>query len=678
LLTGLTAKSQGNLLEIKGEPLSAVLHPPYRHELLNRLFSISTLTSVKLNWRRGIMKLQFSQAAPSEGMEALAAAMHMDDPSWIPLANEHLLFTLSEHSSVEINRCESGITFWRVHEIEPNRFLLSHPLLSHSRVKERIMERLSSEAEVISQINLRGCRLEILCKPYSFDNVFFLEVLEPAIADMTSLLHSRTKFPQTRSVMLGANLALAPLSDFLFPSLGIFNATFVLLLNLPHIKPALRRLREGKTSLELLYICVAVLTLGTFRFFGAALMYTLLELWPHLSRRLRKKMEREFLTRYRRRPRRIWLDQNGILSETRIWKIRSGQIILLSEGEIVPLDGEIVSGTAEINETWITGHSEHALKKRGDKIYASSEVVSGEIRLRIDTKEPAANQLLRFFERILREPSPPIRAIRFANSMVFPALIASAAALSRGGLAMAKASLRPDYFCGPMMTEDLGSLAIVLQAATCGILVSDPKAIEKIAQADWWLFDDSIDWHAHDSEPFQESSSPAVAYFSSVRTAKARTNAEKLGFKKYFDVSNTIAKKGWIAQKQALGHTIVYFGDCLRENETAKQADYAVSVWDEKNSPIPQQPVVFLAPDLSKCATLSNFAKKYNTWYQSALTISSLPNFGATGAAIYLNTEVLTSVGLTAFGSFMNYRRCVRILKNLATAQFNSVTKVIA
>jgi hypothetical protein len=99
-------------------------------------------------------------------------------------------------------------------------------------------------------------------------------------------------------------------------------------------------------------------------------------------------------------------------------------------------------------------------KKPGDKLYASSQVVQGEVNFRIESGpgDTVADRLAAYCKQAFDQPRKYPKAEHFAESIVPPALVIGAAALGRGGLSMANASIRPDYLTGPAIAEELGAL----------------------------------------------------------------------------------------------------------------------------------------------------------------------------------------------------------------------------
>jgi hypothetical protein len=57
-----------------------------------------------------------------------------------------------------------------------------------------------------------------------------------------------------------------------------------------------------------------------------------------------------------------------------------------------------------------------------------------------------------------------------------------------------KAVVRPDYYTGTAMAEELSQLLTIIQAAEAGFYMADQSALDRLAESDYWIFDDSVPW----------------------------------------------------------------------------------------------------------------------------------------------------------------------------------------
>ena len=213
---------RGSILELRSELLASAARAATRRELLDRLFSISALHGARVDSRRGSALLDFkpNQPTAAESLEALTAAMRLRQPERLTFPNEHFLFAVAFEGIFEVRRAGRKLTFWRIDELGPERFVAAHRFLRSDAIREQILDILSCLAGVTHCFARGVGGLEISCQPHRVNHAILLDVLEPALADAVSLAGRAKSLPGLRSTAVAANLALAPIADFVFPSLG--------------------------------------------------------------------------------------------------------------------------------------------------------------------------------------------------------------------------------------------------------------------------------------------------------------------------------------------------------------------------------------------------------------------------------------------------------------------------
>ncbi len=75
---------------------------------------------------------------------------------------------------------------------------------------------------------------------------------------------------------------------------------------------------------------------------------------------------------------------DGSIESVAIDELQTGDVVLVRSGARVPADGEIVDGSAELNESMITGESKPVAKEIGDRVVAGTVSTDSAIRVRID------------------------------------------------------------------------------------------------------------------------------------------------------------------------------------------------------------------------------------------------------------------------------------------------------
>jgi hypothetical protein len=663
------------VLVLGGEAIAAAARAPTRRQLINRFFSIPSLNSLRLNWRKGEARLEFDGRSPSTAnlLATLATAMGGRPPVALPLLHEEVILRNKGFSSFEIHRFGSGLTLWRVEMPSSRVYRLTHPLLRSEFVRKEVLDELSTLPDVVHQslsvLLSVGDSLLVFVRPHRLDPSVFQEVLDPVLTRCLSAgaAHHR---PRLSGLMVNANLGLAPLADFLFPPLGIVNLALTSLISLKYIPRALLSLRKGKFTVELLYLASTVFTGLTFEFLPAAVMYWFMRFWPRRSGQLYELHHSKFLARYRRRPRRVWVERDGASVETRVEELLPSSVITLTAGDIVPGDGIIVSGAARISEQLLNGRSGDVSKLEGNSIYAASRIVDGAVRIKINSlgANTAAGRIALWHREALRRQDSEHRAAEIADRTTLPILLVGAVALAQGGLSMAKATIRPDYLTGPTITEKMSGLATVIRAANQGIVIAGNVYLQKLLRCDSIVFDDTVPWRTPETGPksfdrmLRNQGLAEVVFFAGGSEKSAVALAASLGFHSFQANSSGAAKRSYMEQRQKLGHSVIYVGDCATEREVAGQADVAISVLELPYDRPNKSPIALLSPDLQKILQLRVIAADAIEEFKLGFGLSLAPNLTAVLASLFLASPTSLAVLLTNLGMLANYIRSGAIL----------------
>jgi hypothetical protein len=669
------------ILILGGESVAAAAQAPTRRQLINRLFSIPSLKSLRLNRRKGEVRLEFSTRwhSTADLLALLASAMWGRPPAALPLLHEEVILRNKGSSFFEIHRLGSGLTLWRVEMPSTRVYRLTHPLLRSDFVRKEVLNELSTLPDVVHQsfsvLLSGGDSLLVFVRPHRIDPTLFQDVLDPVLTRCLSGggIHHR---PTSSGVMVNTNLALAPLADFLFPPLGMVNLVLTSLISLKYIPRALLSLRQGKFTVELLYLASTVLTGLTFEFLPAAVMYWFMRFWPRRSGQLYELHHSKFLARYRRQPRRVWVERDGVSLETRVEELSPSSVVTLTAGDIVPGDGIVVSGAAQIDQRLLTGTLGDVYKVEGNPVYAASRLVDGTVRIKIDSlgAETAAGRIALWHREALRRQESEHHAADLADRTSLPILLLGAAALAQGGLSMAKTTIRPDYLTGPAISEKMSGLATVIRAANEGIVIGGNLSLGKLLKCDSIVFDDSIAWQTPEAGQktftrmaLNQGLAEVVLFTAGSKQAAAKL-ASRLGFHLFRANSSAASKRAYIEQRQKSGHSVLYVGDCATESEVAAQADVAISVLELPFKKANNSSMALLAPDLMKILQLRTIAADAINEFKLGFGLSLAPNLAAVFGALFLASPTSVAVLLTNLGMLADYIRSGALL-HLAEAE---------
>ncbi|HET7718327.1 MAG TPA: heavy metal translocating P-type ATPase, partial [Acidimicrobiales bacterium] len=183
-----------------------------------------------------------------------------------------------------------------------------------------------------------------------------------------------------------------------------------------------------------------------------------------------------------------------------VGELRPGDIVLVRPGGRVPADGEVVDGTAEVDESMVTGESRPVGKGTGDRVVAGTVATDSALRIRVD--KVGDDTALAGIQRLVAEAEASksraqALADRAAALLFYVAVLAGAVTfITWTALGNTDgAFLRTVTVLVIACPHALGlAIPLVVSLSTAisaraGILVKDRLALERMRTVDAVLFD---------------------------------------------------------------------------------------------------------------------------------------------------------------------------------------------
>ena len=124
---------------------------------------------------------------------------------------------------------------------------------------------------------------------------------------------------------------------------------------------------------------------------------------------------------------RIKTDENGRETEEIIAlnDIKKGDVILISKGEAASVDGEILFGNADFDESTITGESEAIKKGVGDEVISGTMIIDGYVKVRADKvgEESTLMKIVKMTKEAGTTKAPIARLADKVSAIFVPAII---------------------------------------------------------------------------------------------------------------------------------------------------------------------------------------------------------------------------------------------------------------
>jgi Cd2+/Zn2+-exporting ATPase/Cu+-exporting ATPase len=187
------------------------------------------------------------------------------------------------------------------------------------------------------------------------------------------------------------------------------------------------------------------------------------------------------------------IEELGLELEIPASQVAPGQVVIVRPGEKIPVDGEVLSGHATIDQAAITGESMPVEAAAGTKVFAASLARLGSLRIRTE-RSGADTTFGRVIKMVEEAEANRADVQRFADrfSAWYLPIVAGIAALtfifSRNPLSTA-AVLLVACSCSIALATPVAMLASIGASAKRGLLIKGGKYLETLARADVLLVD---------------------------------------------------------------------------------------------------------------------------------------------------------------------------------------------
>ncbi|MBI3668275.1 MAG: cation-translocating P-type ATPase [Acidobacteria bacterium] len=185
--------------------------------------------------------------------------------------------------------------------------------------------------------------------------------------------------------------------------------------------------------------------------------------------------------------------RNGQEEIVRATDVLPGDLVIVRPGRRIPVDGVVVAGQSEVNQAPITGESNPATKKVGDKVFAASVNQIGYLEIRAEQvgSDTTFGRILHLVEQAQASKAPVQRlADRFSAYFIPIVLLAAGFTwLTTGKVMNAVAVLVVACACAIAIATPMAVAAAVGAGARRGILIKGGAYLEALARVDTLLVD---------------------------------------------------------------------------------------------------------------------------------------------------------------------------------------------
>lgn len=204
-------------------------------------------------------------------------------------------------------------------------------------------------------------------------------------------------------------------------------------------------------------------------FESCATILTLITLGKYLEARSKGKTDESVKKLMNLAPKTAFVMRGEKELEVALSQVKVGDIVVSRSGESLAVDGEVIEGSAVVDESMLTGESVPIEKKVGDKVVGATLNKNGFIKYRSEKvgEDTALSRIIKFVEEAQGTKAPIARLADTISAYFVPAVLALAVIACLGWLIAGESA----EFCITIL------ISVLVIACPCALGLATPTAI---------------------------------------------------------------------------------------------------------------------------------------------------------------------------------------------------------
>lgn len=381
------------------------------------------------------------------------------------------------------------------------RPIVVHETLQRLRVKVPLLQRAhvdpGSLAEIVSAVaGVRSVRVNVGAESVivAYDGAaaargaILDELSHITVGDLRRCEAPREEEPSLAPLALRVGLMFA--LPFLPPLLGRILTWAAIA---PRVTRGVRSLMTKGISVQLLDAAAVSLGAARGKYMTALVTDSLMESGDYLEESTQRRSEELLERLLHPHPSSVWVERDGVLARVPFSEVVTGNIVVIDAGDLVPVDGVVIDGVAQVNQASVTGESVPVRKEAGADVIAGSTLESGRLRIearRVGDETTTARVAAFIRESLARRSETERLAEEFANGRVLVTMgLGAVMFVLTGDITRLISVLLVDYSCAVKLSAPVTIHSTMSEGARQGILIKGGPSIEALARVDTFVFD---------------------------------------------------------------------------------------------------------------------------------------------------------------------------------------------
>ncbi|ETX03668.1 MAG: hypothetical protein ETSY1_46540 (plasmid) [Candidatus Entotheonella factor] len=279
----------------------------------------------------------------------------------------------------------------------------------------------------------------------------------------------------------------------LWPPLGVLGLGFYIYSAIPYMRDVEKSLtKDHKINVDVLFFIGDSLTLGSRKYFTAAIGLYLMHWGKHSVALAKNDSKTKLSGLFENLPQKVWVQIGEEEMEIPLTDVKKNHLVIVDSGGVVPVDGTIIEGMASIDQHPLTGEAQPVEKEVGAPVFAHTMVITGRILIRVEKSgdETAAfqigNALLHATEF---KTGVQLKGEKWADMATLPMLAGAAIMLPTMGPVPTIVFINSHIGNRIRVLAPMSTMTHISHALSHGILVKDGRVLENLHKIDTILFD---------------------------------------------------------------------------------------------------------------------------------------------------------------------------------------------
>lgn len=265
----------------------------------------------------------------------------------------------------------------------------------------------------------------------------------------------------------------------------------------PIFKESFYALKKGRVNMELSMVIAIVASLVLLQYLPAIVITFFALLSEFVEGFIVERGRRNIQTLYDLAPRKAIVKQkddgNEDTKTVQVEAVNIGDIVIVREGDTIPVDGVIVEGSSMVDQSSITGESVPVEKKEGDQVFAGT--INQNHRVGVECRKVSSDTTYARIIHLVEEAEASKAPIQKLSDTMATRLIQFAIGLSAltyiitGSVISTLSVIVVAGACGLAVGTPIALLATTGKLSRRGVIVKGGLQIEKLRNAETIVFD---------------------------------------------------------------------------------------------------------------------------------------------------------------------------------------------